>query len=77
MLALRPGHLWSGRFSYPREIQLTAPVLEASRDFSAAEPATKTLLRPCVASDDDLICPLSGTNTCPTDPERVKKCPSC
>jgi hypothetical protein len=37
----------------------------------------KPLGCPMTAGDEDLICPLTGNNSCPSDPSRVAKCPSC
>ncbi len=27
--------------------------------------------------DNELICPLTGKNGCPSDPNEIRKCPSC
>jgi hypothetical protein len=31
----------------------------------------------CPLVSEDLICPMTGNGSCPTDPARQAKCPSC
>lgn len=45
-------------------------------EFVLSAPQTRALL-PCIAGDEELICPMTGKNECPTNRDEQAKCPSC
>ncbi|WP_158633186.1 hypothetical protein [Amycolatopsis sp. WAC 04182] len=54
---------------------MTAPVLEASRDFNATTPVC--VLKKLLPRNGEPDCPMTGTQTCPSDPKEQEKCPAC